>query len=67
MEPIILLGNHPDDYVPCQHIIPLAKPTINLTDEEYYEAMREYEQWLDEQEQSEMAYAIPNQEGAEDE
>jgi len=38
-----------------------------LTDEEYYEAMREYEQWLDEQEQSEMAYAIPNQEGAEDE
>jgi hypothetical protein len=24
--------------------------TTMLTDEEYYEAMREYEQWLDEQE-----------------
>jgi hypothetical protein len=63
-EPIILLGNHPDDYVPCQHIIPLIKPTLTLTDEEYYQAMREYEQWIDEQEQHQpdMAYARDNQE-----
>ena len=48
-EPVILLGNNPDDYVPCQHVIPLAKPTLILTEEEYYQAMREYEQWRDEQ------------------
>jgi hypothetical protein len=35
-----------------------------LTDEEYYLAMREYEQWIDEQEQHQpdMAYAIRDQE-----
>jgi hypothetical protein len=35
-----------------------------LTDEEYYLAMREYEQWIDEQEQHQpdMAYARDNQE-----
>ena len=35
-----------------------------LTDEEYYLAMREYEQWIDEQEQHQpdMAYARCDQE-----
>jgi hypothetical protein len=59
-EPVILLGNNPDDYVPCQHVIPLAKPTLILTEEEYYQAMREYEQWLDEQ--PSVAYATDGEE-----
>lgn len=37
-----------------------------LTDEEYYLAMREYEQWIDQQEQHQphLAYAIEEEEQA---